>query len=97
MKERLGGDFRDVTQKEAAALGLESPVGVVVTAVEPKGPLAQAGFEAGDIILEIEGAKVSNTNSLAEIVGTLSAHRQVTVLVADLKKKNAGTVKVTVR
>jgi serine protease Do len=97
MKERLGGDFRDVTQKEAAALGLESPLGVVVTSVEPKGPLAQAGLEAGDLILEIEGTKVSDTNSLAEIIGTLPAQRQVSVLVADLKKKSAATVKVTVR
>ena len=97
MKERLGGDFRDVTQKEAVALGLESPLGVVVTSVEPKGPLAQGGLEAGDLILEIEGAKVSDTNSLAEIIGTLPALRQVSMLVADLKKKSAGAVKVTVR
>ncbi len=96
-KERLGGDFRDATQKEAAILGLESPLGVVVTAVEPKGPLAQAGFEAGDIILQIDGAQVSNTSSLAKTIGALPAHRPISVLVADLKKKSAGTVKVTVR
>ncbi len=96
-KERLGGEFRNMTQREAAALGLDSPQGVAVIAVEPKGPLAKAGFEKGDIILEIDGAKVSNIDGLAEIVATLPPHEQISVLAADLKKKTAGLVKVMLK
>ncbi len=94
---RLGGSFRDLTAKETEKLGLDENAGVVIASVEPKGPLGQAGFEQGDIILKINGRTVSNTGNLAEIVATLPSGGQVSVLAADPKKGVAGTVKVTLR
>ncbi len=95
--QRLGGEFRDMTPTEAGKLGLESGQGVVVTKVEPKGPLAQAGFERGDIILAINGQKVGGAEGLGQLISVLPAKEQITVLAADPKKGQAGTVKVTVR
>ncbi len=94
---RLGGSFRDLTAKEMEKLGLEEKAGVVIASVEPKGPLSQAGFEQGDIILQINGQTVSNTGKLAELVTMLPSGEQLSVLAADPKKGVAGTVKVTVR
>jgi S1-C subfamily serine protease len=95
--ERLGGSFRDLGAKETEKLGLDEKVGVVIASVEPKGPLSQAGFEQGDIILRINGQTVSDTGSLAELVAMLPSGEQISVLAADPKKDVAGTVKVTVR
>jgi serine protease Do len=38
----------------ARNLGLEENQGVVITAVDPSGPGAAAGFRRGDVILEID-------------------------------------------
>ncbi len=96
-KERLGAEFRDLSPKEAAALGLESPQGAVIDTIDPKGPLAEAGFEKGDVILEINGAKVSGALSLVDLIAMIPHGEQIEVLAADLKKKMAGTIKVRVR
>ncbi len=95
--QRLGGSFRDLTAVEAEKLGLDEKAGVVITSVEPKGPLGRAGFEQGDIILQINGQQVSNTGNLSELVAMLPSGEQISVLAADPKKDVAGTVKVTVR
>ena len=95
--ERLGGSFRDLGAKETEKLGLDEKVGVVIASIEPKGPLSQAGFEQGDIILRINSQTVSDTGSLAELVAMLPSGEQISILAADPKKDVAGTVKVTVR
>jgi serine protease Do len=96
-KQRLGAEFRDMSEKEASTLGLESPQGAVISTIEPKGPLASAGFEKGDVILQIEGQTVSNAAALAQLVAMIPPGRQVSVLAADPKKKSAGAIKVTVK
>ncbi|OPY63731.1 MAG: putative periplasmic serine endoprotease DegP-like precursor [Syntrophorhabdaceae bacterium PtaU1.Bin034] len=95
--ERLGGQFRSLTEKEAAGLGLDSPKGVVITKVEPKGPLAQAGFEAGDIILAVNGQAVGDLDSFGQLIAVLPSGAEATMLAADPKKGVAGTVKVKTR
>ena len=45
--------------------------GVVVTAVEPDGPAAEQGFQAGNVILEVGGKPVASAgderNALSEV------------------------------
>lgn len=43
----------------AAALGLERPTGVVVSALHPASPFAAAGLRAGDVITAIDGHPVN--------------------------------------
>jgi serine protease Do len=95
--ERLGGTFRDVTDKEAEKIGLDEKAGVAIVSVEPKGPLARAGFEKGDIIIKLNGQTVADVSSLAQLVGMLPPGQEVSALAVDLKKGLAGTVRVKVR
>ncbi len=46
--------FFQPTPKEVEKYGLNSNQGVIITWVDPKGPLGEAGFEAEDIILQID-------------------------------------------
>ena len=94
---RLGGSFRNPTDQEMEKLGLDEKAGAVIASVEPKGPLSQAGFEQGDVILQIDGQTVGSADSLAELVAVLSPGQQINVLAADLNKGMAGTVKMKVR
>lgn len=94
--ERLGASFRSLTAGETQKYGLEEKQGVVVSQVESQGPLDKAGFEAGDIILGVNGQPV-NLESFTELVAMFPPHQKITLLAADPKKDAVGTVDVTVR
>jgi regulator of sigma E protease len=73
--ERSRGDVEESLQLELgvggtlASLGIV-PASVLVAAVEPDSPAASSGFQAGDLILEVNGAPVGSFGSFAEIVRT---------------------------
>jgi serine protease Do len=96
-KERLGGEFRAVTAKEAEKYGLDSGQGIVVTEVNAQGPIGQAGFEVGDIILEINGQQIDGLDGLVSVVNTLKTGQKIAVLALDHRTGNAGYVQVVVR
>ena len=55
VEQKLEASFRLTTTAEQDRFGLNSGQGVVITRVDPKGPLGDVGFEKGDLILEING------------------------------------------
>ncbi len=58
----LGLTCRDLTPEEAVELGLnKADGGVAILNVEPGGPADAAGVQRGDILLQVNGIKVSNT------------------------------------
>jgi serine protease Do len=95
--ERLGGEFRAVTPKEAQQYGLDSGQGVAIVRVDPKGPLGQVGFEVGDIIVEINGQVIDNLESFVTLVNTLRPGQTIAVLAIDHRTGNSGYVEVVVR
>jgi serine protease Do len=97
VKERLGGEFRAVTAKEAAKYGLDSGQGVAIVQVDPKGPLGEAGFEVGDIILEINGQGIDSLDGFMSLVNTLKAGQKISVLALDHRSGNSGYVEVIVK
>jgi serine protease Do len=96
-KQRLGGEFRAVTAKEAEKYGLDSGQGVVITEVDPQGPVGQAGFEVGDIILEINGQQIDGLEALIGAVSQLKSGQKIAVLALDHRTGNSGYVEVVVR
>jgi len=76
----LGVRIQDVTDDVAEALGLEEVAGALVTDV-PEGPAAEAGIEAGDVILTFDGREVIDTRQLVRIVGNTEVGKAVRVVV----------------
>ena len=97
VKQRMGADVRMVTPKEAGKYGLATGTGVAVTSVEANGPLGQAGFEVGDMIVEINGQAITGLENFFEVVTSLQPRQQVTLLAVDRKTGNSGYIQVTVR
>lgn len=77
--KRLGILAADLTKAQREQLELPDS-GVVVQRVLP-GPAANAGIQAGDVLLRFAGKKVTNLKFLRELAGSLPAGRSVPVLV----------------
>ncbi len=68
---KLGVSVQDLSQGLAESFGHSSPDGALVGMVSPKGPADLAGLKAGDIILEMNGVKVTDSKSLPPKVALL--------------------------
>jgi len=70
LNKRLGLGVQDLTPELAAALGITDKHGVLITAVEPDSPAAEAGLRKGDLILEFNQRPVRDVKIfLNEIKG----------------------------
>jgi serine protease Do len=97
IKERLGITARRVTPKEAEKYGLQSNQGVAIATVEPKGPLGEAGFEVGDIILGIDGQPIQGMEGFVGLVSSLKPQQKIALIALDHRTGNTGSVEATVR
>jgi serine protease Do len=76
---RLGVQIGEVSKEVAEALGLGRARGVEVSKVDPDGPAAKAGIEAGDIILKFNGAPIERSTDLPRLVGGAQVGSRATV------------------
>jgi Do/DeqQ family serine protease len=67
----LGVTVQGVTADIANSLGLPQVKGALVSAVQPGSPAERAGVRRGDVIIEIDGATVSDSNALRNHVARL--------------------------
>ena len=97
VKERLGAEVRSPTAAEAGKYGLNPNQGVVVIRVDAKGPLEEAGFEVGDIILAVNNQPIESMESFVNLVSLLEPKQNISILVLDHRTSNTGRVQVTLR
>ncbi|OSM04864.1 putative protease Do [Magnetofaba australis IT-1] len=77
----LGVRIQTVTPTLAKGLKLEKPHGALVVSVEPEGPAAQGGIEAGDVIVKFNGGEVNKMNELPAMVANTPVGDKVPVVV----------------
>jgi len=89
---RLGAHVEPVSAEVADQLDLPKGQGLMVRNVMPDSPAAKAGLKAHDVILEIDGKKVSNNiPELARMLGDIKKDSAVDVVV--LRKGKKETIK----
>ena len=76
---RLGVQIQALTPELAKSFKLADTRGVLVAAVEPGGPAAKAGLEAGDVIVGFEGKPVQSANELPRLVAATKPGAAVTL------------------
>jgi serine protease Do len=69
IRGRIGVTIGAVSREVAEAIGLSKPQGALVTNVDPDGPAAKAGVEAGDVVLRFDGRAIESQSDLPRIVG----------------------------
>jgi len=72
---------QEITADLVEAFNLKEVAGVLVAKVEEGSPAEQGGLQAGDVILEIDGEKVSNVARFRIAVATARIGQRVPVLI----------------
>ncbi len=76
----LGVRIQQVTEDVAQGLSMKgTPRGALVAGVDAKGPAADGGIEAGDVILSFDGEAIETMHDLPRIVAEKPVGKQVTV------------------
>lgn len=89
---RLGVEIRDLNADIADYFGVKGDDGALVWKVNEDSPAEEAGLKAGDVIVEVEGEAVRDTDDLREI---LAGHDPgETVAVAYVRRGTNGTARV---
>ena len=66
----IGATFDLVTPQIAESLGMETPHGALVSAVEPGAPAQKAGLNPGDVVLTFNGTALENVDALGYRLAT---------------------------
>jgi serine protease Do/serine protease DegQ len=74
---RLGIEMADITPEVAKKLGVSTLAGVVITAVEPGSPAAQAGLRERDIVVAMNGRALNSAPELRARLGLTAVGDEV--------------------
>ena len=83
-----------VTPEIAESLGLRAVTGALVASVTPNGPAAEAGIQAGDVILTFDGKEVNEMRRLPRVVAETGVEEKVPVKLWRRGKEQTVQVKV---
>ena len=89
----LGVSIQDINMQMAKDLDIEKR-GVYIPEVFKNSPAQKAGIRAGDIILQINGEKITDSNNLRNKIASLSPGTIIKVTV--LRRREQKEIKVTI-
>jgi serine protease Do len=91
---RLGVAVQGMNQTLAASFGLAKPSGALVSSVDPGGPAAKAGLQAGDVILSVNGVPVDDSTDLPSKIASMKPGTNAALQIWRDKAKKDITVKL---
>jgi serine protease Do len=97
IKDHLGADMRPVTADEARKFNIQPHQGVMITWVDPQGPFGRVGFEAGDIILEVNGRAFKNPEGFFPFLSSLDPTQRITIFALDHRSGHRGYVQIKMK
>ena len=89
----LGVQIQDLTPEFSESLGFDSTDGAFVASVQPSSPAAKSNIQAGDIIVEFNGNKISSFKDLPKVVAETPIGSEVPVSIW----RNGGLIEITVK
>lgn len=93
----LGVSVRDITPQMAKAYGVEGTNGAMINDVFKGDPADKAGIKRGDVVIEINGEKVTDANSFVQKVRVLAPNSIAKLQVVRKGKKMNFSVKLAER
>ena len=77
----LGVYIQDIERDMVEKLGVKNTDGALVTEVQADSPAEEAGFQSGDVIIELDGNPVENVKQLRFRVASIDVNKQVSITV----------------
>jgi serine protease DegQ len=90
----IGVESQDITPELADSFGLARDRGAIIAGVVRGGPADRAGIRPGDILLAVQGKKVSSTNDMMNFIADLPPGDKAQMTV--MRKNRETTIAVTV-
>jgi len=90
----LGLKGQSVTSDIAKSMGLDRPMGVLVTEIYPDGPAEKAGLKRGDLVTSIDGREVFDERGLKFLAATLAPGERASLKVMRSGKEKTVKVKL---
>jgi serine protease DegQ len=90
----IGVESQDITPELADSFGLARDRGAIIAGVVRGGPADRAGIRPGDILLAVQGKKVSSTNDMMNLIADLPPGGKATMTV--MRKNRETAIDVTV-
>jgi serine protease Do len=90
----LGISMNDVTPDNSSFFNLPDATGAIVSQVSPDSPASQAGLKRGDVLRELNGAKIKNGGSLQVVVSQTAPGSDIKLGILRDGKPETLTVKV---
>jgi serine protease Do len=90
----LGISMNDVTPDNSSFFNLPDATGAIVSQVTPDSPASRAGLEKGDVLRELNGAKVKNGSQLQVAVSQTAPGTDIKLGILRNGKPETLTVKV---
>ncbi|RWM69185.1 MAG: Do family serine endopeptidase [Mesorhizobium sp.] len=91
---RIGVAIQDLTPDLAEALGLAEAQGAVVSSVEQDSPAADAGIQAGDVIVAIGKHQIRGSADLRNRVGLTPVGSQVEIAYLRDGRRGSATIRI---
>ena len=79
--KNLGISVQNLTEELAKSFGFEGENGIVVSAVEPGSPAAQADVKEGDLIKEVNREKINNIKEFREALKSAEEGKDILLLI----------------
>ncbi|UXZ55308.1 DegQ family serine endoprotease [Halomonas sp. 7T] len=73
----LGVMIQPVSRDLAESFGMDEAVGALIADLDPEGPAAQGGLQAGDVVVEVNGEEVDRSSTLPRLIGRVAPGREV--------------------
>ncbi|PAU72762.1 DegQ family serine endoprotease [Vreelandella alkaliphila] len=68
----LGVMIQPVSRDLAESFGMEEVIGALIADLDPDGPAAQGGLQAGDVIIAVNGEEVDRSSTLPRLIGRVA-------------------------
>ncbi|AQT60123.1 Do family serine endopeptidase [Cellvibrio sp. PSBB023] len=90
----LGVMIQDVDKNLASSLGVDKPMGALISELDADGPAAKSGLKAGDLIIKFNDHAVNTSSDLPYLVGRTAPKSKVPVVI--MRKGKQQSLSVTV-
>ena len=91
---RIGAYIQELTPEVAQQLGLDQAKGVLISDIVPKSPASRAKLEAGDVVIRLNGTKVSSAAMFRNRISLTSPNSSVQLTIVRRGREKKVKVKL---